>query len=69
MRGGWKLIVALLVLAAIVAVLWGGQGTREEKEPGRSGAQPPVVAPDGSTRPARERPGREREERPGSLPK
>ena len=68
MRGGWKLLVALALLAAILAVLWGRQGTREEA-PGKDGAQPPVVAPDSSARPTRERPGREREERPGSVSK
>ena len=68
MRGGWKLLVALALLAALFAALWGRQGT-PEGEPGKGGVQAPVVAPDSTARPDRERPGREREERPGTSSK
>ena len=65
MGGGWKIVAALLLLAAIAAVIWGRQRGSEEKP--ATAAQPRIVTPDSSTRPARERPGREREERPGST--
>jgi len=67
MRGGWKIALALLLLAAIAATLWGRQAA-PEKEAAQS-APPRGVKPDSSTRPARERPGREREERPGDSSK
>ena len=66
MGGGWKIAIVLLLLAAIAAVLWGRQGASEQES--AQGTVPGVAKPDGSTRPARERPGREREERPGGTP-
>jgi hypothetical protein len=67
MRGGWKIAVALLLLAAIAALIWGRQDA-PHKDKSQS-APPRAVKPDGSTRPDRERPGREREQRPGSASK
>ena len=67
MGGGWKIVLALLLLAAIAAVFWGRPGA-PDKEAAQS-APPRVVKPDSSSRPARERPGREREERPGAASK
>lgn len=67
MRGGWKIAAVLLLLAAIAALIWGRQDVSDKHTP--QSAPPRAVKPDGSTRPDRERPGREREERPGSASK
>jgi hypothetical protein len=68
MGSGWKLVVVLVLLAALAAIFWDRQRAADEGTPVR-GAQPRVVTPEGSARPGRERPGREREERPGGATK
>lgn len=64
MGSGWKVAIILLLLAALAVIVRDTQRTAEEPEQVRR-SNPRSTPPDSSGRPGRNRPDREREERPG----